>query len=504
MWGIHNKFLLTLTGLSYNLFFSYLLNFLSMRTKSTLYCLAIAICLNITANAQADIQDSLALVDLYNSTNGPSWTNNTNWLTASPVSTWFGITTDGGTTGQRVRVINLKQNNLTGSIPSSIGTLKRLARLDLNKNQLTGSIPTSIGDLDKLALLDLHKNQLSGNIPTELSNLSSLAGLLLDHNQLSGNIPAGLGNITTLVTLRLQVNMLSGPIPAEIANHDFTTGSINLKRNNFTFDGMELLAQNSPTALYGRQAHIPTNLNGNTLSVSAGGTLSNNTYTWQKVTGTTIQVVATISGDSVFQPSETGTYFARITNSIATQLTLISDTVFYDATLPVTIIDFKGYAQKNMIEIDWTTVTEINLTRYEIQRSSNALEFSTVGSVPAKGSGTLRTNYTFNDVLPLHGNNFYRLKAVDADGKFSYSNIVLVNMNGDNIATTVYPNPAKDILHVQTTANTSFSLIDQSGKVLFSTKIDGIGIINVSNLSAGIYYLKNNSTGVTQKVVVVK
>ncbi len=64
-----------------------------MKTKSTLFCLVFALCANInTSHAQVNVQDSLALVDLYNSTNGPNWNNHTNWLTKNPVSTWYGVT----------------------------------------------------------------------------------------------------------------------------------------------------------------------------------------------------------------------------------------------------------------------------------------------------------------------------------------------------------------------------------------------------------------------------
>ena len=79
-----------------------------------------ALCVNInTANGQVNKQDSLALVDLYNSTNGPNWYNQKNWLTKNPVSTWYGITV----TNNRVTDIYINGNNLTGSIPYSIGNL---------------------------------------------------------------------------------------------------------------------------------------------------------------------------------------------------------------------------------------------------------------------------------------------------------------------------------------------------------------------------------------------
>jgi len=117
-----------------------------MKTKSILFCLAFALCTNTCINVYAQAvnkQDSLALVDLYNSTNGLNWEVNSNWLTNHPVNTWYRITV----TGTTVTEINLNVNNLNGSIPSSIGNLVNLKNLYLSLNQLSGSIPSSIGNL---------------------------------------------------------------------------------------------------------------------------------------------------------------------------------------------------------------------------------------------------------------------------------------------------------------------------------------------------------------------
>src|SRR5690349_3164023 len=109
-----------------------------MKTQSILFCLVFASCAStsVTVYAQAvNKQDSLALVDLYNSTNGANWFDNTNWLTKSPVSTWAGITV----TGTRIAGIDLNTNNLNGPIPSSLGNLVNLSDfLALSNNQLSG------------------------------------------------------------------------------------------------------------------------------------------------------------------------------------------------------------------------------------------------------------------------------------------------------------------------------------------------------------------------------
>ena len=182
-------------------------------------------------------RDSLALVSLYNSSNGPGWTNNTNWL-SGPVSTWQGITV----LNDRVNRIHLSENNLVGTLPVEIGNLDSLEELNLSKNAITDTLPHSIGNLSKLYRLDLSWNEISGGLPASLYQMNTLVYLNLNHNQISdslstriqqlpllkelkisdnalyGEIPNVLGNLTHLTYLALSLNEFTGPIPAELGN----------------------------------------------------------------------------------------------------------------------------------------------------------------------------------------------------------------------------------------------------------------------------------------------
>ena len=159
--------------------------------------------------------DRAALVALYEATNGANWTNNTNWLSDRPLGEWFGVWTDAN---GRVTILNLRENQLSGSIPSELGNLTNLQSLSLQINQLSGSIPAALGSLTNLQKLWLRSNQLSGTIPSQLGNLTNLQELVLWSNQLSGSIPASLGNLTNLQLLSLSLNQLSGSIPASLGN----------------------------------------------------------------------------------------------------------------------------------------------------------------------------------------------------------------------------------------------------------------------------------------------
>ena len=120
----------------------------------------------------------------------PNWTEDRNWRSDEPLGDWHGVTTD---SEGRVTSLFLASNQMTGTIPASLGNLSSLRSLFLHSNQLTGSIPTSLGNLSRLRVLILESNQFSGTIPSELGNLSNLQRLLLGSNQLTGTIPATLG-----------------------------------------------------------------------------------------------------------------------------------------------------------------------------------------------------------------------------------------------------------------------------------------------------------------------
>ena len=159
--------------------------------------------------------DRAALITLYNTTDGPNWTNRTGWLSDEPLEHWYGVTTDDD---GRVTQLLLQENNLNGPIPAVVGNLTGLIWLDFQGNELTGNIPGTLGNLSNLDRLDLDHNQLTGQIPTQLRNLTNLRLMDLGNNRLDGPIPRWLGNMTGLEWLSIGSNPLGGSIPPELGN----------------------------------------------------------------------------------------------------------------------------------------------------------------------------------------------------------------------------------------------------------------------------------------------
>ena len=217
----------------------------------------VALCGSLPAGAAAQegslAADRAALAALYDATDGPNWTDSTNWKTDAPLEQWHGVTMhqgrvwgvdlrDNALAGSipsdvgsltNLKILNLRDNELTGSIPAELGNLTNLERLELHRNGLTGPIPPSLGNLADLRLLYLNDNGLTGTIPSSLGRLSNLRHLTLWRNQLTGQIPGGLGDLANLERLALTSNELTGPIPDALGNLTNLQG-LYLNRNELT------------------------------------------------------------------------------------------------------------------------------------------------------------------------------------------------------------------------------------------------------------------------------
>ena len=178
------------------------------------------------------VGDCQVLVTLFNTTNGPAWTNKTGWGVSPNPCSWFGVVCTDFDHGPVLRVL-LGDNGLAGPIPAALGNLASVENISIGFNALTGTVPATLANLPNLEILQVSNSQLSGAIPAALGNAPSLRILRLSKNALSGAIPAALGNATTLEVIDVQENALSGSIPAALGNLTEML-HLNLSSNNLT------------------------------------------------------------------------------------------------------------------------------------------------------------------------------------------------------------------------------------------------------------------------------
>jgi hypothetical protein len=172
--------------------------------------------------------------------------------------------------------------------------------------------------------------------------------------------------------------------------------------------------------------------------------------------------------------------------------------------LPVTFTKLDGIYVNGVSKLSWATLSEQNFSHFEVEYSVNGTNFNHLGNVNGMGNSNSRIEYGFNHLQPVAGANYYRLKMVDRDGRFTYSNTVLLNVTikGLNI-TAVYPNPFIDKLNVAITSATAekvtVKLFDNTGKLMYRNEtmvqagINNLSIGNLGKLAAGSYMVQVNA-----------
>ena len=175
--------------------------------------------------------------------------------------------------------------------------------------------------------------------------------------------------------------------------------------------------------------------------------------------------------------------------------------------IPVRLGDFYGRLNGKTIKLYWQTYTELNNKGFYIERAATGTDFSSIGFVASKapGGSNLLLNYDFTDAGALNGNNFYRLKQVDLDGKASYSNIILLKQNIASKGLLIYPNPAQNYVLIEPAGKINdrfiYNIINEAGAAVAENSFilkqkDEAVKIDIAKLPAGNYRLRLlNQTG---------
>ncbi|MFN8282679.1 MAG: T9SS type A sorting domain-containing protein [Chitinophagales bacterium] len=191
----------------------------------------------------------------------------------------------------------------------------------------------------------------------------------------------------------------------------------------------------------------------------------------------------------------------RLINNVTDQCLLVTA-----ITLPVELADFKGTYEEGKTTLKWLTASELNSDKFVIQRAGADYQFEEIGSIKAAGNSAHVVNYNFVDEHPIAGTNYYRLKQIDNNGSFDYSNVITITAS-EEIKTEaanikIYPNPATDVLKIDFTENKDalkeIKLYNAVGTLIIQTSTtETYYTINISDLASGLYFLKINDKNFT-------
>ena len=187
------------------------------------------------------------------------------------------------------------------------------------------------------------------------------------------------------------------------------------------------------------------------------------------------------------------------------------------ANTPVTIASFDAAFASNKVDLTWVSATEVNVANYDVERSTDGSNYTSVGSVKAVGNSSTLQSYSFSDdAEKLSGTIYYRLKSIDKSGASSYSEVKAVTIKAtQSYVANIYPNPINigqdlKVKYIALKADkVSFSLINALGKRVMNSSVgvsEGTNdlSLNIGHIAPGTYYLSvSANTASTQRLPII-
>ena len=184
---------------------------------------------------------------------------------------------------------------------------------------------------------------------------------------------------------------------------------------------------------------------------------------------------------------------------------------YNNGVLPVSLLNFTAQKNANTSLLQWQTANELNNAYFSIERSADGINFQPIAKVAGHGNLSIQQNYQFTDNSPVTGLNYYRLKQVDNNGHFTYSNIVVLNFNTTDGNFNLFPNPVQNTVTLSLPpfgqATTVINVFDINGKKVLEKRINGNVLnqtIDVRNLAKGIYQVTLVQGNQQQTVKMIK
>lgn len=211
-------------------------------------------------------------------------------------------------------------------------------------------------------------------------------------------------------------------------------------------------------------------------------------------------------------------YSINVANSTARQLSTYSITssnvdganciLNERGLLPVKLIRFDVSEKDNLIQLDWSTASELNSKSFDIERSNDGISWLKIGTVASQsvnGNSHAKLDYSFTDLHPSDDINYYRLKQTDFDGQFEYSHIRKAVFTS-NLSLKWHPNPASGQIKIEgLQKETRFRIYSISGMLMLESRLpERTQTVDLERLSSGVYYIQfsNESMERTDKLII--
>lgn len=157
-------------------------------------------------------------------------------------------------------------------------------------------------------------------------------------------------------------------------------------------------------------------------------------------------------------------------------------------------------------KISWKTYNQAAGDKYEVQRSINGIDFTTLSTIPAN---VTQSDYIFWDENPVAGINYYKVKLINTDGRIEFSNIVSAKVKAFILEMKAYPNPVKNILQIMLSnlpaQNAHLTIYNLEGKIIKSMPVTTKTFsINMTGFAKGNYYLKYKDDSHSEQIKIFK
>ncbi len=193
-------------------------------------------------------------------------------------------------------------------------------------------------------------------------------------------------------------------------------------------------------------------------------------------------------------PASSGARVADIGNTPALgAITTYNYSLTINNSLPVKLASFSARKEGNISTLAWSTTSEVNSERFDIERKIEGNNWTLIGSKAAAGDKSDAVDYTFVDQNPANGENLYRLKMIDRDGSFAYSGIQSLSFKLNQI--TVSPNPVSGSEQIKIQVGdwglvSSVRVLNALGQVVFQSTQEASSYVSADQLKAGLYIVQ--------------